>query len=412
MSVYAISCPSCGGSLDVLGGGRQISSLTCKYCGSVLDVENEYKVLAKFAKIDLPKSPFRLGMQGMIKGVAFTIIGMVAYSCVKGRSVGEDTWLDFMLFSPTHGYAWLSYEEGNTIFSRRTRDIPSRKLDSLRPKEKFTFENQSYQFYEAYRAYITYVQGELTWVARRDDMIRLYDAIRPPFGLSLEKNFNESEYSISEYLDAAEVYKSFGISASPKESFHPLKPFLAAKTKAFSKASALFAGIALLMVILVSIFHGGKLIGEDTFNALSRTIAFHIDNPQHLVELDIQSNVDNSWVYYDISVVDANGVEVYALGEEISYYHGYEGGESWSEGSRRATAYFKVAHAGDYRLNFSAPENRNSFYTKVSIRENVVRSLYFVILLVAFGLGTLIYLIKYGSYYSKLWKHTQEDDDD
>jgi len=34
------------------------------------------------------------------------------------------------------------------------------------------------------------------------------------------------------------------------------------------------------------------------------------------------------------------------------------------------------------------------------------------ILLVLFGLGALIYLIKYGSYYAKLWKHTQEDDDD
>jgi hypothetical protein len=412
MSVYAINCPSCGGTLEVLGGGRQISSLTCKYCGSVLDTENEYKVLAKFAKVTLPKSPFRLGMQGVIQGVAFTIIGMVAFSCVKGRSVGEDTWLDFMLFSPTHGYAWLSYEEGNTIFSRRTRDLPSRDMAKLSPKDKFTFQNQNYQFYEAYRAYVTYVQGELTWIARRDDMIRIYEAIRPPFGVALEKNFNESEYSISEYLDAAEVYKSFGITASPEEKFHPLKPFLAPKTKAFSKASALFAGVALLMVIILSIFHDGKLIAEDAFNALSRTIAFHIDNPEHLVELDIESNVDNNWIYFDISVLDADDEEVYALGEEISYYHGYEGGESWSEGSRSATAFFKVERAGDYRLEFSAPENSYSFYTHVTIRENVVRSLYFVILLVIFGLGTLIYLVKYASYYSKLWKHTQEDDDD
>jgi len=412
MSIQALTCPNCGGSIDILGGGRQVLSLTCKYCGSVLDAEDDYKVLAQFKKVNIPSSPFRIGMKGKIKEVEFTIIGMVVYSCVKGRTVGEDTWIDFMLFSPTHGYAWLSYEEGVLVFSRRTRSIPSHNMAALSPKNKLDFEGKTYKFYESYTAYVTFVQGELTWVARKNDRVRISEAIRPPFGLTLERTKYESEYSISEYLKAEDIYESFGISREISESFHPLKPFSAPMSKAFSKTSGIFMSLSVVTILFISIFNSGTLIREDAFSSRSRQINFHIDNAEHLIELDIASSVDNSWVYYDISVIDAQNEEVYSLGKEISYYHGYEGGESWTEGSREANAYFKVPKAGDYLLLFNAPENRSGVYTRVLIKENVVRSFYFVGLFFFFLLGTVVYFIRYYSYETKLWRHLQDDDDD
>ncbi len=299
MSVYAIKCPNCGGSLDVLGGGRQIVTFTCKYCGSILDVENEYSVLGKFTKVTFPRTPFRLGMSGKLKGIEFTIIGMVVYNC-EG-----DEWIDYMLHSPTHGYAWLGYEDGNTIFSRRTRNLPSKKMTSLTPKKSFEFDGRKYKFYEQYRARITYVQGELTWVARKNDATIIYDAISPPYGLSYERSGSESEYVISEYLEASDVYESFKISATPEQSFHSLKPFNASKSKAFSKVSMFFGLLSLFMVILLGVFYSGTLISGGTFTGKTKEIAFHIDDPSHLVELDIHANVDNDWIYYDVSVIDS-----------------------------------------------------------------------------------------------------------
>jgi len=412
MSAYAISCPNCGGSLDIFGGGRHIATLTCKYCGSILDVEDEYKVLAAFKKIPLPPVPFRLGMQGIIKGIEFTIIGMVAYSSVKGVSVGEDTWVDFMLHSPTHGYAWLSYEKGHIIFSRRTRKLPSVALKSLAPKAKFAFDGRSFRLYEHYRAYVTYVQGELTWIAKKDDVTAISDAISPPYGLTQERTFNESEYFISEYLDAKTVYESFGIKAEAPESFHALKPFLAPKRKAFSKVSALFAVLTLLIILVLSIFYSGHAVNHSLFNTKTKHIAFHIDDPSHLIQLDIRTNVDNDWIYYDMGVATRNGEEVYSLGKEISYYHGYEGGESWNEGSKRATAYFKVNQAGDYLMEFDAPEYHRAVQTDVTIKENVIRTFYFKILFFAALFGSLLYPVAYGLYTARLWKHLQDDDDE
>ncbi len=412
MSIQALTCPNCGGSIDILGGGRQVLSLTCKYCGSVLDAEDDYKILAQFKKVNIPSSPFRIGMKGKIKEIEFTIIGMVTYSCSIGKTTGEDTWIDFMLFSPIYGYAWLSYEDGTLTFSRRTRSIPSHNMLTLSPKNKFDFEGKTYKFYESYFAYVTFVQGELTWVARKNDRVQIFEAIRPPFGLTLERTKYESEYSISEYLKAEDIYESFGVSGETSESFHPLKPFSTPISKAFSQTSAIFMALTIGIILFISIFNGGKLIKEDAFNSRSRQIEFHIDNPKHLVELDISSSVDNSWVYYDISVIDAQNEEIYSLAKEISYYHGYEGGESWSEGSREAEAYFSVPKAGDYLLLFNAPENRRGVYTRVLLKENVVRPFYFVGLFFLFLLGASIYLIRYLSYQSKLWKHLEDDDDD
>ena len=416
MSAYAITCPNCAGALEALGGSRQVVSLTCKYCGSVLDIENEYKVLSQFKKVPLPDSPFRIGMKGIIKEIEFTIIGMIAFSCIKGRSVGEDTWIDFMLYSPTHGYAWLSFEDGNTIFSRSTRKLPSSNLIGMTPKNKFQFDAQTYQFYEYYVAYVTYVQGELTYIAKKNDMVSIFEAINPPFGLTLERSKGEMEYSISEYLDEKEVYKSFGIKTGVFErfytDFHPLKPFKAPISKAFSYASGIFAIIFLLLILILSIFYGGDLVKKSAFANRNAQIVFHVDKPEHLIEIQMNANVDNSWVYYDISVIDEQKEEVYSMGEEISYYHGYDGGESWSEGSDSATAYFKVQKPGDYFLLFNAPENPRAVYTRIEVKENVVRPLYFVILLIIFVLFSSWYLVKLASYHTMLWKHTQEEDDD
>jgi hypothetical protein len=414
MSVYAITCPNCGGALEAIGGSRQVKTLTCKYCGSVLDIENEYRVLSQFKKVPLPDSPFRIGMRGSIKGVEFTIIGMVAYSCVKGVSIGEDTWIDFMLHSPTHGYAWLSYEGGNVIFSRQTRKLPSSNLLLLNPKDKFKFDGESYQFYEYYRAYVTYVQGELTYIAKKDDLIHIYDAINPPFGLTLERSYGELSYSISEYLDTQEVYKSFDIKSEPVKypSFNPLKPFSSPKLKAFSYTSAFFAVVTFILMVVLSISFNGKLVKESSFSGKMAQIPFHIDDTSHLVQIDIEANVDNSWVYYDISVIDSENEEIYSIGKEISYYHGYEGGESWSEGSTDESAYIKLDKAGDYTLLFIAPENPSGVYTHVKIRENVIRVIYFQILFVMFLLFSLLYLIKLGLHHTRLWKHVQEEDED
>jgi len=116
---YAIKCTNCAAPLDILGGGR-ISTVTCSYCHSILDMNDHYKVLAKFNDTKRPQGPFEIGMRGNIKGVEWTIIGWIAY---KTAEFPAEEWSEFFLYSPTHGYAWLVYENSKVYFSKKVRDF-------------------------------------------------------------------------------------------------------------------------------------------------------------------------------------------------------------------------------------------------------------------------------------------------
>ena len=112
-------------------------------------------------------------------------------------------------------------------------------------------------------------------------------------------------------------------------------------------------------------------ISEETLSP-----SFYVDQKdlKKAFELGYGAGVDNSWMSLNIGIVstpEATGsIESYQqvlLNEEglaegqqtrlrhlsavdISYYHGYEGGESWSEGSTSETELLMFPEAGDYRI--------------------------------------------------------------
>lgn len=104
------------------------------------------------------------------------------------------------------------------------------------------------------------------------------------------------------------------------------------------------------------------------------------------------------------------------MAKQISYYSGVDGGESWSEGSERASAYFKVPEAGSYKLVIRGQGGRGSSSKAppranltVTIKEGIIVSRYFVVLLVlcAFAFG-LKYLGQW-RFEAKRWGETEDD---
>jgi hypothetical protein len=410
MSVYSIECPKCGAPLDLLGGKR-VSTVTCRYCSSVIDLQKEYRVLSTFRKIRIRPGPFKVGMSGEIEGIEYTIIGLVAYSCRKGIGTGEDTWIEYQLYSPLYGYAWLSYENGVLIFSRRYRDIPDKKMISLETKEKVRFAGRVFRFYERYFAYVTYVQGELTYIARQDDRVTISEAIAPPYGFSMEKSPDEIEYNLNRYVEAGPIYDSFGIKGVGEGDFHPLKPYRNDTLKRLSFVSIPFTLLYLVVSLYILFFHNGKVIADTGFTGARKEMNIMVDDPSHLLRITIDSGLNNDWQYYDISLTDRNGSVIFECGRDMEYYHGVEGGERWSEGSRESHIYTKVPSPGEYRLSIEAPEYHRMVTTRVVVSENVIRPLYFgILLLISFIAGT-IYFLASSFYRQRVWNEVAEDDD-
>ena len=55
------------------------------------------------------------------------------------------------------------------------------------------------------------------------------------------------------------------------------------------------------------------------------------------MDLEITSSLSNSWLGFDLALINLETGDAYNVDAEVSYYHGVESGESWTEGNTKAT---------------------------------------------------------------------------
>ncbi len=419
-SLKSIRCKTCGAPLKLYGGGHKILTLTCEYCGSVMDVHHDFEVLHQFKNsTSKPYSPIELGMQGELYGVLFTAIGLIGYHA-------DTAWVDILLYSPTHGYAWLTYEDNHFTFMRRYREPVPNSMWQAQPQASIHMAHQNFKYVGQYQARINYVAGELTWLAKEGDINQQADAVNAPHILSADKNDQEIELYKGEYLSPKTVYTAFGINDKPLKvlNIHPAQPYDATWTKPFSKVSAVFMLIALLSILLLTFLFSGTSVSRQFVTAAElqkgwQSLPFTIQHPEHRVKLEFSTNsIKDAWVSLDVELWH-NAQLVRTLNKELSFYSGYDDGY-WTEDNSKATAIIKVPEAGQYTLKFDPPEGgRGESDTPshdvnanlvIKVYENYYSDVYFIGLLIVCLLGTLWYPIAKLRFESKRWEEQAEDD--
>jgi hypothetical protein len=143
---------------------------------------------------------------------------------------------------------------------------------------------------------------------------------------------------------------------------------------------------------------------------------FKVEEPGNIVKILIRSNLDNAWMALDIAIVREDDKVVHVTDSDIQYYHGRSGGESWSEGSRKKSLFFKIPEAGFYRLLLHAVSARGntSRATKaihglsVKVNDGAKRAGYPVFAAIASGI--ILFLL--GFYYLKEMGYIEEEDDE
>lgn len=243
---YSIACTNCAAPLNIRGGGN-INSVTCEYCNSVLDMNNEYAVLSKFKSIDRPDIPFKLGMVGKIMDIEWTIIACVSY---RTKYPEDEPWSELSLYSPLYGYAWLVYEEGTLSFSKRVRDFDIYSwIKEREPSTAFYKATHYYIEDEAYNSYVDFVEGELSYIAKKNDKTKCWD-YKGVNGksITIEKIKDELEIYFTQRLKAVEVYKSFGIKEKSYEEY-PEEARVVEPIK-FSKHTLISLGVIFFMMFI------------------------------------------------------------------------------------------------------------------------------------------------------------------
>lgn len=367
-----------------------------------------------------PKVPFQIGQAGKLDGQMCTIAGHIQYrEREEGRVYISD---EFLLRSEDGRERWLLMERGHFALSTPLASGPPRvPFKFIQPTTRFDFMGRTWKAFERGKASISWVEGELPWVARVGDTHSFMDAVSPPHLLSAEWTTDEVEWFTARYLPRAEVAAAFQMKETrlpPKRGIAPNQPRPgAARASAWwVLAAAIFVN---LMLAIVGLSDNGTLVERHELGAMDYsegylTEPFVITDAPALCLATFKAPAQNEWVYVDCALVDSDDKARVEFSAQVSYYSGREGGESWSEGSKEDEAVFRIDEPGAYRLLIKGAAGHGEYASipgrgprlSIELRENCGLARWHFLLA---GLLALVVLGELGwaSWFeSRRWQHS------
>lgn len=349
----AVTCPSCAKSVPVRSGD-EAGVVTCGGCRSLISLRSSAPtVLAKLAGKGR-RPPVALGSKVNLRGVTWEATGWLLY---EGRSEGETfQWDELLLFSDRAGYAWLELSDGHASIGVKVVGGPAVGTDA---PEALSWRGQDWRLAEQCTARVLWVEGELPWVAMAGDQVRTAEFARPPQMLSAEWTEGEVEWTIADYVPHDELRAAVSDpSRLPRpEGVAPHQPYSRAAAQALW-VTAVFLVMAIAMLVW-SIQAGAEVAAlsfdDDAYDDGQISDSFAISQDDITVEVAFDApGLDNQWVYARAALLDEEGGIVSEWSSQMSYYHGVDGGESWTEGNTSDNALLRVEKAGTYRIGVEA----------------------------------------------------------
>ena len=349
----AFNCPHCAAPFTVHSAA--IESIGCASCGSIIGIENEsVKLLARAAQQMNIVPWLPLGSKGVLHGVEWEAIGFLRRSA---RSEGVDyAWSEYLLFNAESGFAWLTEYQGHWNFARTLSNPPS----VSRGQASFWRKRDLFKLFSSGQVVVTYVVGEFYWRVEVGESCLVEDYICPPLMLSRELTDKEVTWSESEYLEPEALCAAFGVSTpSPKRvgvfanQPNPLIERHRSVWRLFWPLALVATCVQLFFYFFISsqvVLKQPVVLSALNDEAALTTKEFVLDEPVRSLRVKHNTDIDNNWVGLNTTLVEKNTGEAYQGAQEISYYSGSEGGESWSEGSRDDAIAFRNVPAGTYYL--------------------------------------------------------------
>lgn len=305
--------------------------------------------------------------------------------------------------------------------------VGANNLDMYR-SPTVTLDGRVYRHFQTSVPVTTSVLGEFPWVAEIGDTVRMRDFICPPYLVSQEVSATESVWSGGEYVEPEEIWTAFALPGYP-----PAKiSVAAAQPNPWADAiSSLWRSFTLAVVVCFgayvcfSVISSGKEVYSGQFSIAAGDVErsrvgdiFEVGGRTSNLAVSLDSNLDGRWAYVNMTLIDADTDKALDFGRELSYYHGYEDGESWSEGSRYATVYVPSVPAGRYYLRLEPESDSPQLNLRVGVKRDVPMTRIPLIALLLLGLPMLWAQLRYNGFENERWMESDhprvssDDEDD
>ena len=368
----ALICPSCGAGLTVQSEHAQ--QVTCGYCNERIDCSST--VAKALGKTPSSKDFFydiELNQIVIYQSVEYVVIARMTY-VDSDMEMGP---CDYLLFHPHMGTLWMTADPGSGYYlTFRSRMIPPNVFSDAASKVEMpdgsVWKRSEQEIYT-----LTHVDGALPWkatVGDRLETVELQSQTDRRVTMAIERSMggHEVECSISRQITDREWMTMLG-----KQYIEP------------KKMSIVVRFLGLVLCVMSSLYscgtaldiadHSGESVlsttisGEQLSNEVV-TPTFEVNQISEPVSIRFTSHIDNEWLSLNYAILSASSVDEqtrsYAellereqgffvdtqttmmdVGDlDLSYYYGYDGGESWSEGKSKETQLWMFPKEGTYRL--------------------------------------------------------------
>lgn len=448
IQTQALSCPNCAAPLPLRLPDLS-QRVTCANCSSLLDAS--HGALAWLATIPTPSETMILppGTEGTLRGQKYTAIGFMTRYCTVEQI--QYFWSEYLLYHPDVGFRWLVESDHHWTLVTPVSSAEIQPYNST-----CDYQGKTFKKFQEVHAHVASVYGEFYWKVEVGETVLSADFVSPPDLLSYElADYTEGEgaqriqareaaWSLGTYITGKEVYEAFGLKADPPRpsSISPNQPNPHADSfHAMTRVG--FVLFALLLVIMLgvavtttseTVFYRAYTSQELRQAQLAQRTAqlprapgsepeaagapsdgslvifsepFEIKEGRHGIEVTLDARVDNSWAYVDGALVSEQTGQIAGFGLESSYYHGVDGGESWSEGGTSSSAYISPLPVGTYvlRMAILSGDAKPPEFT-IKVETGQTRAIYAILAFIAICLGPLVVVIQRTVFETRRWQES------
>lgn len=340
-------CPKCS-HINSINLNFTVEQYVCSNCNGIIDsAENKY--IKEVSKSQYFTS-LRIGQKGKIEGTEYTVVAIVI------RKTGRNyKWAEYYLKDNNLNDAFLSESEGHWVFMKPlSQPFKTTKYSA-------TYNDESYRKYETTQCSISSAYGFFE-DSLKYGVASYSEYVRGEKMISVENHGeNKTYYLEGRHFSTSELKRAFKtLDYIPsKNGYGIVQPFLI-NTKQIIN----IFGITAILISLFQFFNYSTRTNYEVFKDSIRfdsvrnkeliSKSFELRGASAPLEVKLFSNVDNSWANVELSLVNEKTNETEYTSKDIEQYHGYEGGENWSEGSKSEEFNFCGVAPGKYHFVISA----------------------------------------------------------
>jgi hypothetical protein len=379
VSVRSVNCPNCGAATAVRTFGRAVN-VVCQSCRSILDATNPgVTLLQRYTDAVREEPLIPLGTRGKLLDIECEVVGFQVRQIIVDEVAYQ--WREYLLFNPYRESRYLTEYAGHWNVVSTLNALPAgRPTPDSSPR---FYGGQFYEHFQTADATTTFVLGEFPWQIRVGDTTTGSDYVAPPLILSAEVDADkEVTWSLGRYVSGDEIWKSLSLPGRPPR---PVGVFANQPSPFQGVTGAMWRKAAMLVVLatLLWIAHLASARGQQSFagnfvfdptavaDATLVSPVFELDGRPTAVQIETTTSLDNQWMFVGYALVNDDTGQAFEVARDVSYYHGVEDGESWTEGSPRDSVDLPSVPAGRYFLRIETEGERTA--SPVRYRVRVVR---------------------------------------